>query len=332
MRLICPNCDAQYEVDDAVIPDDGRDVQCSNCGHTWFQKPAHLDAELSEELAEEGFGPAAAVELEADDDAEEAPHDAADAPDPEEAQDGYEEEDDTAEAADDAGYEEGEAEEDVALPNLTDEDEEEEPVDEEYEDASAPIGQSVLAQRQRTLDESILGILKEEAEREALARQREAQSGLETQGDLGLGEPEEKPSEPMTPVQERTARLRGIEPAEEEGEETRKDLLPDIEEINSSLRPATEREGAPEPLEPEEAERAQRRGFRIGFSLMIFLIVILICAYAYAPTIIETVPESQAAMGQYVDFVNESRVTLNGWMSDLAAKLSSLGGGSEAVQ
>ncbi|MGB5871974.1 MAG: zinc-ribbon domain-containing protein, partial [Albidovulum sp.] len=40
MRLICPNCDAQYEVEDAVIPDEGRDVQCSNCGTTWFQDSA----------------------------------------------------------------------------------------------------------------------------------------------------------------------------------------------------------------------------------------------------------------------------------------------------
>src|SRR6056297_3233436 len=37
MRLTCPNCDAQYEVPDEVIPETGRDVQCSNCGDTWFQ-------------------------------------------------------------------------------------------------------------------------------------------------------------------------------------------------------------------------------------------------------------------------------------------------------
>jgi len=37
MRLTCPNCEAQYEVDEAVIPEGGRDVQCSNCGHTWYQ-------------------------------------------------------------------------------------------------------------------------------------------------------------------------------------------------------------------------------------------------------------------------------------------------------
>lgn len=40
MRLICPNCDAQYEVPDDVIPEAGRDVQCSDCGHTWFQEAA----------------------------------------------------------------------------------------------------------------------------------------------------------------------------------------------------------------------------------------------------------------------------------------------------
>lgn len=44
MRLICPNCNAQYEVDDQVIPKAGRDVQCSACTHTWFQYP--LDVTL----------------------------------------------------------------------------------------------------------------------------------------------------------------------------------------------------------------------------------------------------------------------------------------------
>jgi predicted Zn finger-like uncharacterized protein len=37
MRLVCPKCVAQYEVDDNAIPESGRDVQCASCGHTWFQ-------------------------------------------------------------------------------------------------------------------------------------------------------------------------------------------------------------------------------------------------------------------------------------------------------
>ncbi|MEL6207716.1 MAG: zinc-ribbon domain-containing protein [Pseudomonadota bacterium] len=42
MRLTCPNCGAQYAVDPGVIPAEGRDVQCSSCGHTWLQ--LHPDA------------------------------------------------------------------------------------------------------------------------------------------------------------------------------------------------------------------------------------------------------------------------------------------------
>jgi predicted Zn finger-like uncharacterized protein len=40
MRLICPSCRAQYEVDDDAIPANGRDVQCSSCSTTWFQPHA----------------------------------------------------------------------------------------------------------------------------------------------------------------------------------------------------------------------------------------------------------------------------------------------------
>lgn len=50
MRLVCPNCGAQYEVDDSVIPEGGRDVQCSACGHAWYQMP------ISPEVAEESSG------------------------------------------------------------------------------------------------------------------------------------------------------------------------------------------------------------------------------------------------------------------------------------
>ena len=51
MRLVCPNCDAQYEVDANAVPEAGRDVQCSNCGHTWFQVPPDVEAELDADRA-----------------------------------------------------------------------------------------------------------------------------------------------------------------------------------------------------------------------------------------------------------------------------------------
>ncbi|NOX39819.1 MAG: hypothetical protein GXP05_04695 [Alphaproteobacteria bacterium] len=49
MRLVCPNCAAQYEVDDSAIPENGRDVQCANCGNTWFQGPAAAADETGEQ-------------------------------------------------------------------------------------------------------------------------------------------------------------------------------------------------------------------------------------------------------------------------------------------
>ena len=58
MRINCPNCEAQYEVEDRLIPEGGRDVQCSNCGHAWFQYPAGT---LFDEDAEEDAPPAPAA-------------------------------------------------------------------------------------------------------------------------------------------------------------------------------------------------------------------------------------------------------------------------------
>ena len=54
MRLICPNCVAQYEVDENVIPPEGRDVQCANCGHNWFQDSVQMFSHHSDAPAGSG--------------------------------------------------------------------------------------------------------------------------------------------------------------------------------------------------------------------------------------------------------------------------------------
>ncbi len=51
MRLQCPNCDAEYEVGASAIPFDGRDVQCSNCGHGWFQPHPDFEVDYAIESA-----------------------------------------------------------------------------------------------------------------------------------------------------------------------------------------------------------------------------------------------------------------------------------------
>ncbi|WP_128253233.1 zinc-ribbon domain-containing protein [Falsirhodobacter deserti] len=42
MRISCAECGAQYEVEATAIPDEGREVQCSACGHKWLQH-AHVE-------------------------------------------------------------------------------------------------------------------------------------------------------------------------------------------------------------------------------------------------------------------------------------------------
>lgn len=48
MRLICPRCGAQYEIDEAAIPVTGRDVECSACDHVWraTRAGAHAAAQI----------------------------------------------------------------------------------------------------------------------------------------------------------------------------------------------------------------------------------------------------------------------------------------------
>ena len=61
MRLICPSCDAQYEVPDDVIPAEGRDVQCSSCSERWFQEAASAQKDSQSEQPQAVTAPSADV-------------------------------------------------------------------------------------------------------------------------------------------------------------------------------------------------------------------------------------------------------------------------------
>ncbi len=38
MIITCPNCNKQFEIDNSLISDEGRDLQCGSCNHVWFYK------------------------------------------------------------------------------------------------------------------------------------------------------------------------------------------------------------------------------------------------------------------------------------------------------
>ncbi len=258
MRLTCPNCGARYEVEDSMIPPEGRDVQCSNCSTTWFQPGSRT---LAEEAEPEP------VAAEAEDDASEA----------------------VAEASAEASAEEESAE--IAAEAETAED----------------------TPQRRELDPAVRDLLREEAEREAELRRLAAES-VETQEEMPLEEAEAPPPESSEPLDADENFDTG---PEEASGSSRRDLLPDIEEINSTLRATSDR--SPEEDEATDIETIElgprrRRGVRMGFGFVLALAVILVGLYLNAGRIAEQVPQVAGALQAYVDGVNALRF----WLDDLA--------------
>ena len=53
MIITCPNCNKQFKIDNSLIPDEGRDLQCGSCNNVWFYKIEEENNEvlkLNEEL------------------------------------------------------------------------------------------------------------------------------------------------------------------------------------------------------------------------------------------------------------------------------------------
>ena len=48
MIITCPNCNKQFKIDNSLIPDEGRDLQCGSCNHIWFYKIQEKNNEVLE--------------------------------------------------------------------------------------------------------------------------------------------------------------------------------------------------------------------------------------------------------------------------------------------
>lgn len=253
MRLVCPNCDAAYEVPDSVIPIEGRDVQCSDCGQTWYQYHPENTPEVTEPAPE---------------------------PEPEPPAD--------------------------PAPSET------------------RIPRALADRAQRSVSPDVQDILREEAELEARARQAES---LESQPDLGLPVTPSEPAEDRRTREARTrmARIQGQDPSEVVGHPgSRKEMLPDIEEINSTLRATTDRSNTDVDY-AEEASAAPRRGFWGGFVTIMAVVAVLALIYAFAPQIARTLPWVDPLLSQYVavadnlrNWLNENLASVSAWLETVA--------------
>lgn len=285
MRLVCPNCDAKYEVPEDAIPQEGRDVQCSGCGHAWFQLRPEDEIAAEEEAAL--FG------------------------------------DDLAQP------EEGAPDAEVTDRTNT-------PAPAAIEDDAAPAPPARPARQE--LDENVLAVLREEAEREAEARRlearregsrrAEAEGQMQVQPELGVETP---PAAALSPTQRRLAMLKGKDPDAPPPEPlkpaARRDLLPDVEEINSTLQPS---DGGYDPDAEVDNLPDLTRGrssFRNGFFLMILLMVIAAAVYVAAPRLVAQFPGLEPTLTGYVATVDSLRL----WLNDLVTRATqALNGGGAA--
>ncbi len=307
MRLTCPNCSARYEVDDSMIPPEGRDVQCSNCATTWFQPGRRTDQRPTAVHVERG-GRAAAEAMAAEQEPveAEAPAPAAEpepTPVPEPEPDpAVAEEPPAAPPAPEPEPEVAETPEGV-----------EEPVEDtpEAEPETAPP-------RQRRLDPAVRDILREEAEREARLRRAEADP-VETQAEMPLEDSIDQRVRNLVELDD--AEDVFDDPSDERAGGNRRDLLPDIEEINSTLRSTGDRSAGEESasdIDTLETAPRRRRGTRIGFLLVLILAAFGALVYANAPQIGAAFPQAEGAVEGFVNIVNSARF----WLDDIAQNLA----------
>lgn len=326
MRLVCPKCEAKYEVPDDAIPEGGRDVQCANCNHAWFQmRPVAAEPALV--LTPEGEVPPVAKaapvaqvpepepepepeiepepevepEIPPDDLPEDLPEDVPeDVPEelpgatpveipvgipvdlPENAPEELPE--DESGAAPESGIE--------AAP-------EPEPEIEPEPEPEPGIGAATAYK----VDDSVLAILREEAEREVKARRAETNIS-EAPPALGAAV---------------TAAAAATPVVEETRSSARRDLLPDVEEINSSLRPSEhEPEDRPDDSPPPET----RGGFRSGFLMVMAVAMIGSAVYLAAPALSRLVPSLAEPLDSYVALINGLRLQLDGVMRQATVALN----------
>lgn len=268
MRIVCPNCAAEYEVDAALIPDAGRDVQCSSCGHAWYL--AHPDQSATDESEQALFEP----------------------PEP--------------------------------------------PEEKAPDDRPAP----------RPVDQAILDVLREEAARETSQRQAEARIAMESQPELGLdagptsfGQSDRisdstAESLAVSPVAERIARLKGQaaptsskaspgNPAlEAQATPKRSDLLPEIDEINSSLRPATEKRPGAAAAVAKSLPR--KGGFARGVMAGLLIWGLFLVTYTLAPELAKRIPGLEPVLAGFVGFVDGVRSAIAEMSSRLIETMSKL--------
>jgi hypothetical protein len=102
--------------------------------------------------------------------------------------------------------------------------------------------------------------------------------------------------------------------------------LPDIEEINSTLRSNSDRSPATDPGQTAQIEVQEQRSSRRGFIFAVALVSVLAVTYSFAPQFAEAVPQLEGPLNTYVAMIDTWRAWLDehvtemlSWLDEAAA-------------
>jgi len=101
---------------------------------------------------------------------------------------------------------------------------------------------------------------------------------------------------------------------------TRKELLPDIEEINSSLRSSADRGDQIAPT-PDDIVATKKRGFRFGFWTVVLIIIVLCLIYIFADQLKGMAPSMADTLDGYVETVDNGRLWLDSKVRGFTASM-----------
>jgi hypothetical protein len=223
----------------------------------------------------------------------------------------------------------------------------------------APAARDVVTARARALDPSVAEVLREEAARESRKRAADF-SSLESQPELGLDStaPEDEADRRTRVSRERLSRMRGVPatttvrdvpPRKQDSLTTasasesvasaptstpisaptaaasnsRRDLLPDVEEINRTLRSSRERRKV-ETVHGRAERDEHSSGFWRGFIGVLLIAVSMAALYVLAPQIADRMPQTEQLLSAYVAWVDQLRLWLDAQVTALLLGLDGL--------
>lgn len=287
MRLTCPNCSAKYEVDDAMVPPDGREVQCSNCSHTWFQPGRVVPEDTPQVDVTADVEPSAPPSFDNPDLEEPTPDIAASGP----------------------RVSEVDVEGPSGVPGAEVNAQERRPVRSQIDAGVADILRQE-AEREARLRRASSAPLPAPQQEEMPLPEAEPPKRERRIAEL-------ENAKDAFDVDEIAATVAAATAA------SRREQFPDIEEINSTLRATGDRrEEEANASDVDTLGSGRRRGgaFRRGFFTMIFIALILLLIYIFADRIAAAMPALGSALDSYVTAVEWLRFWLDGVARSMAGR------------